>query len=102
MTLKLKTANFRLLTRAQSFNQPTQLAAKIFACGRELLAREIDGTKFRLIGIGVSVLAPAADSDFTDLIDRRIADAELAVDRLRARFGDEVVVKGLVFDEDED
>ena len=103
VTLKLKTANFRLRTRAQSFNQPTQLAAKIFACGRELLAREVDGTQFRLIGIGVSALKPAAGDDFTDLIDRRTAEAELAIDKLRARFGDEVVVKGLVFEqEDED
>jgi DNA polymerase-4 len=100
VTLKLKTAAFRLRTRAQSLHQPTQLAAKIFACGRDLLAREADGTKFRLIGVGVSALQPAADDDLADLIDRRTAKAELAIDRLRARFGDEVVVKGLVFDQD--
>jgi DNA polymerase-4 len=99
VTLKLKSADFRLRTRAQSFGQPTQLAAKIFACGRELLARETDGTKYRLIGIGVSALVPAAEGDFTDLLDRRTADAELAMDRLRARFGDDAVVKGLVFDQ---
>jgi DNA polymerase IV len=98
-TLKLKTADFRLRTRAQSFGQPTQLAAKIFACGRELLARETNGTRYRLIGIGVSALMPAAPGDFADLIDRRSADVELAMDRLRARFGDEAVVKGLVFDQ---
>jgi len=102
VTLKLKTADFRLRTRAQSFGQPTQLAAKIFACGRELLVRETDGTRYRLIGIGVSALMPAAAGDFADLIDRRTADAELAVDRLRARFGDDAVVKGLVFDQNDE
>ena len=102
VTLKLKSANFRLRTRAQSFDRPTQLAAKIFACGRELLAREIDGTQFRLIGIGVSGLAPATGGDLADLIDRRAAQAELAVDRLRERFGDEVVVKGLVFEQEDE
>ena len=102
VTLKLKTADFRLRTRAQSFGHPTQLAAKIFACGRELLARETDGTRYRLIGIGVSALMPAAPGDFVDLIDRRTADAELAIDRLRARFGDDAVVKGLVFDQDDE
>jgi DNA polymerase-4 len=102
VTLKLKTADFRLRTRAQSFGQPTQLAAKIFACGREMLARETDGTRYRLIGIGVSALMPAAAGDFADLIDRRTADAELAVDRLRARFGDDAVVKGLVFDQNDE
>jgi len=102
VTLKLKTADFRLRTRAQSFGHPTQLAAKIFACGRELLARETDGTRYRLIGIGVSALMPAAPGDFADLIDRRTADAELAIDRLRARFGNDAVVKGLVFDQDDE
>jgi DNA polymerase IV len=102
VTLKLKTADFRLRTRAQSFGHPTQLAAKIFACGRELLARETDGTRYRLIGIGVSALMPAAPGDFADLIDRRTADAERAIDRLRARFGDDAVVKGLVFDQDDE
>jgi hypothetical protein len=47
-------------------------------------------------------LVPAADYDLADLLDRRAAHAELAIDRLRARFGDEVVVKGLVFDQEED
>ena len=54
VTLKLKTGDFRLRTRAQSFERPTQLATKIYATGRELLVRELDGTQFRLIGIGVS------------------------------------------------
>jgi DNA polymerase-4 len=102
VTLKLKTADFRLRTRAQSFGQPTQLAAKIFACGRDLLARETNGTRYRLIGIGVSGLEPAAPGDFADLIDRRSADAERAIDALRARFGDDAVVKGLVFDQDDE
>jgi DNA polymerase IV len=102
VTLKLKTADFRLRTRAQSFSQATQLAARIFACGRDLLARETNGTRYRLIGIGVSGLEPAAPGDFADLIDRRSADAERAIDELRARFGDDAVVKGLVFDQDDE
>src|SRR5262249_32321618 len=56
VTLKLKSDRFQIRTRAQSFAPPTQLAAKIFAVGRELLAREIDGTRYRLIGIGASSL----------------------------------------------
>jgi len=74
----------------RSLGTPTQLAGRIFAAGRELLARETDGTKFRLIGIGVSALAGAAEADPADLVDhsgRRSAAAEHAVDRLRAKFG---------------
>ena len=102
VTLKLKTADFRLRTRAQSFAQPTQLAAKIFACGRELLGRETDGTRYRLIGIGVSALVAADGGDFADLIDRRTANAEHAIDKLRARFGADAVVRGLVFGEEDE
>jgi DNA polymerase-4 len=103
VTLKLKSADFRLRTRARSLAAPTQLAAKIFAAGRELLARETGGTKFRLIGIGVSALAGAAVADPADLIDehgRRSAAAERAVDRLRAKFGTDAVIRGLALDED--
>jgi DNA polymerase-4 len=104
VTLKLKSADFRLRTRARSLAAPTQLAAKIFAAGRELLANETGATKFRLIGIGVSALAEAADADPADLVDiggRRSAAAEHAVDRLRAKYGRAAVVRGIAFESDE-
>jgi DNA polymerase IV len=104
VTLKLKSADFRLRTRARALGAPTQLAAKLFAAGRELLARETSGTKFRLIGIGVSALAGAADADPADLVDeqgRRTAAAEHAVDRLRAKFGRAAVIRGIAFNEDD-
>jgi DNA polymerase-4 len=102
VTLKLKTADFRIRTRAQSFAHPTQLALRIFAAGRDLLAHEVDGTMFRLIGIGVSALREADGADFADLIDRRQAGAEQAIDRLREKFGDDAIVKGLALDETDD
>ena len=102
ITLKLKTADFRIRTRAQSISHPTQLAARVFAVGRDLLAHEADGTKFRLIGIGVAGLTPADGADRADLLDRRTAEAEQAIDRLRERFGDAAVVKGLSLDGRED
>ena len=104
VTLKLKTADFRIVTRARSLESPTQLAGKIFAAGRELLAREIDGTRYRLLGIGMSALADSSDADPADLIDRgaeRRAAVERAMDRLRGKFGHEAVVKGLALKEDE-
>jgi DNA polymerase IV len=102
VTLKLKTADFRIRTRAQSFARPTQLASRIFAAGRDLLVHEVDGTMFRLIGIGVSALREADGADFADLIDRRQAGAEQAIDRLREKFGDDAIVKGLALDETDD
>jgi DNA polymerase-4 len=102
VTLKLKTADFRIRTRAQSFDRPTQLAARIFATGRELLGRETDGTKFRLIGVGVSSLCDADGADLADLLDHRVAEAELAIDKLRERFGDDAVFKGLTLEDTDD
>jgi DNA polymerase-4 len=100
VTLKLKTADFRIRTRAQSFDHPTQFAAKIFAAGREMLARETDGSKFRLIGIGMSALCNANEADLTDLLDHRTAEAERAIDRLRQKFGDAAVIKGLALEDE--
>jgi DNA polymerase-4 len=101
VTLKLKTADFRIRTRARSLGEPTQLAARIFEAGRDLLSREIDGTKFRLLGIGTSNLVEGDKADAADLVDHkgeRAAKAEHAVDKVREKFGRGAVVKGLVFD----
>jgi len=73
---------------------------KIFAAARELLLRETDGTKFRLLGVGVTALADADQADPADFVDRRAAEAEHAVDRVRARFGDDAVRRGLAFEEE--
>jgi DNA polymerase-4 len=99
VTLKLKSADFKLRTRAQSLGAPTQLAARIFGAGRELLKREVGATRFRLIGIGVSNLEDAT-GDLADLIDRRSAQAEHAVDQLREKFGRDAVVKGLALEDE--
>jgi DNA polymerase IV len=102
VTLKLKTANFKIRTRARSLPAPTQLAGRIFAAGRDLLRREADGTRFRLLGVGLSALTTAADADPADLVDGRAAEAEHAVDRVRARFGDDAVIRGLAFERQEE
>jgi DNA polymerase-4 len=98
ITLKLKTADFRQRTRSQSIQAPTQLAGKIFAVTREMLAKEIDGTSFRLMGTGVSALRPGSQADDTDMLDRRSAHAERAIDDLRKKFGQAAVIRGIAYD----
>jgi DNA polymerase-4 len=98
ITLKLKTADFRQRTRSQSIHAPTQLAGKIFAVTREMLAKEIDGTSFRLMGTGVSALRPGSQADDTDMLDRRSAHAERAIDDLRKKFGQAAVIRGIAYD----
>jgi DNA polymerase-4 len=98
ITLKLKTADFRQRSRSQSLPAPTQLAAKIFSVAREMLGREIDGTAFRLMGTGVSALRPDSQADDTDMLDRRAAHAERAIDDLRRKFGQGAVIRGIAYD----
>jgi len=98
ITLKLKTADFRQRTRAQSIAAPTQLASKIFAICRDMLAKEIDGTAFRLMGAGVSALGPGSAANDTDMLDRRAAHAERAIDDLRRKFGQTAVIRGIAYD----
>ncbi|HEX4298699.1 MAG TPA: DNA polymerase IV [Devosia sp.] len=100
VTLKLKSAGFRLRTRARHLMIPTQLSNVLYETGSQLLAREIDGTAFRLIGIGLSGLTAADGRDPTDLVEPAIARkaaAERAMDRVRTRFGREAVVRGKLY-----
>lgn len=101
VTLKLKTTDFKLITRARSLEDPTRLAHRIFEHARELLAKETDGRRFRLIGVGVSELADPTLADPADLVDARATKrglAELATDSLRARFGREIIDRGIALD----
>jgi DNA polymerase-4 len=100
VTLKLKSSGFRLRTRSRQLMIPTQLATMLYETGVQLLAREIDGTAFRLLGIGVSGIQPASGSDPSDLVEPQIARraaAERAIDRVRLRFGREAVVRGKLY-----
>ena len=54
VVLKLKTSDFRILTRTRSLAHPTQRADLIFENIAALIGREADGQTYRLIGVGVS------------------------------------------------
>jgi DNA polymerase-4 len=97
VTLKLKTASHVLRTRSQRLPAPTAMPDLLFAAGQAMLAREADGTRFRLLGLGAQPLRPAAEVDPIDLADpdsaRRVA-RQKAVDRLRDRFGAGIIGRG--------
>jgi DNA polymerase-4 len=100
VVLKLKTADFRLRTRSASLDAPTQLADRIFRTAQAALKREADGTRFRLLGVGLSNLAPETGADPASLIDvagDKRAAAERAMDKIRAKFGGEAVGTGRAF-----
>jgi DNA polymerase-4 len=100
VTLKLKDKDFRVRTRAASGFLATQLAGRLFEASRRLLDAECDGTAYRLIGVGASELCDASEADRGDLADPDIvreAHREAAIDRLREKFGEAAVRRGLAF-----
>ena len=100
VTLKLKSANFELRTRTRGGLPPTQLATRLFEAGRDMLAKELDGTRYRLIGIGAGDLCDPEDADKGDLVDtgvKKEVAREKAIDALREKFGKGAVQRGTVF-----
>lgn len=97
IALKLKTAGFVSRTRSLRLSNPSQLPETLFEAARILLTREADGTPFRLIGVGAAPLVAEALADKGDLADtqatRRLA-RQIAIDRLRDRFGQAAVQRG--------
>ena len=67
VVLKLKTSDFRILTRSRSLAHPTQRADVIYDSIAAFIDREADGRMFRLIGVGVHEIAEAAVADPIDL-----------------------------------
>ena len=67
IVLKLKTSDFRILTRSRRLPHPTQRADLIFESAAALIDREANGRTFRLIGVGVGDLGPATTADPADL-----------------------------------
>ncbi len=94
VTLKLKTADFRLRTRSRRLADPTQLADTLYRTARHLLAGEAEGTtRFRLIGVGADGLVEGTAAELPTLFDRP-RHLEEAIDDIRRRHGDTAVRLG--------
>jgi DNA polymerase-4 len=95
--LKLKTTDFKIVTRRHTLDRPTQLARRLFETGTDLLKAEAKGKRYRLIGIGLADLVPAGTTDEADLFDQtgaRRDAAERAMDKVREKYGSSAIKKG--------
>lgn len=70
VVLKLKTGDFRVITRHQRLADPTRRGEVILRAGLGLLERQADGRAFRLLGIGMADICPADEADPPDLFGR--------------------------------
>ena len=100
-TLKLKTADFRGITRRRTMAVPTQAARTLFGVARELLAAEAHGQAYRLIGAGLSDLVDAAAGlDMFAEDERRARRNEQTIDAVRAKFGADAIVSARTLKKD--
>ncbi len=100
VTLKLKTSDFRTITRVRHLKNATQSAEEMFRTAELLLTREADGRAFRLIGIGAHDLVQAGQVLQGDLFGGAGpfgSKIDKAVDAVRDRFGDNAVARGRGF-----
>jgi DNA polymerase IV len=93
ITLTLRFADFRTITRSRTLNTPTDLDAAILATLQELFRTSWDGAaKLRLVGVALSLFStgPSAAGQL-DLLDagrrEKLERLARAADRLRDKFG---------------
>jgi len=105
--VKLKTSDFRLLTRQRQLTEATSASASLYTTAESLLAEFDDRGPFRLIGIGAYDLERATDELQLDLIDTGAARSQRldrVLDQVTERFGPGAVrwardlERGTVFD----
>jgi len=98
VTLKLKRANHKILSRQLKLREPTQYADTIYRTARALFDQLGEAGPFRLLGVGLSHLGPASEADREgDLLDPdagKRAKAERAADAIRQKFGKDAILKG--------
>lgn len=91
--LKLKTANFQLISRRQKLSEPTDVAERLYSAAVDLLEHVDHHGPFRLIGLVAYDLVGSNDHAqpglFSTLGRRR--ELEVAIDHLAERFGVNVV-----------
>jgi DNA polymerase-4 len=92
ISVKLRLANFKTMTRARTLPYPTDVAHEIYAtaCSLYESAGLDHGAQLRLVGVRVSGLTPATSANTQLTFDDRPVgwrEAEQAVDKIARRFG---------------
>ena len=93
ITLKLKHADFKIVTRSTTLSGPTQSSKAIYRTAAELLDRYPLEQKIRLIGVGTSGLTEETPPVQLDLFGRETRSTanwekiDRAVDSIHSKFG---------------
>jgi DNA polymerase-4 len=103
LTLKVRFADFRTITRAASFDQPTASAREISRTARRLLEAIDVSVGVRLLGVSMSGLAPSAGARQLSLDDVDAgswAEAERTIEEIRDRFGADAIAPAALIEAD--
>jgi DNA polymerase-4 len=93
ITLKLKHADFKIVTRSKTLARPTQSSKEIFRTAAGLLDQYRLEQKIRLVGVGGSGLTEQSPPVQLDLFERRARSnanwerVDRAVDSIHSKFG---------------
>jgi DNA polymerase IV len=98
ISIKVRRRDFETYTRQKSFSPPTQETRLVMQVATELLNRWLDEqprAAVRLLGVGVSDLAPAQQLDlFTSRESTEAGMLDETLDRIRGKYGTEAVKRG--------
>jgi DNA polymerase IV len=99
VTVKLRLANFKTITRSRTLAQPTDVTREIYAAACELYEGSgLDQrARLRLVGVRATGLKPAAGAAVQMTFDDRPVgwrEAEQAMDRIAGKFGSDAIQPG--------
>jgi DNA polymerase-4 len=96
ISVKLKTADFQLLSRQRRLTEPTDVTETIYSVGVELLKAFDHPGPFRLVGMAAYDLVSTEDKTQLDLFggSARQRRLDAAIDDLSERYGANIVHRG--------
>lgn len=102
VSVKVRTSDFRTLTRSRTLQTPTDVGRELYLAARELIAGvDLGGLPVRLVGVRADGLSAVADTVRQPTLDEAVGEpvrgrreAEHAMDLVRGRFGGSAIHAG--------
>lgn len=103
VTVKLRTSDFRTLTRSRTLTTPSDVGRELYLVARELVAgADLGGLPVRLVGVRAEGLEHVAATVRQPTLEEAVAEptpdrreAERVMDEVRARFGAAAIRTGV-------
>lgn len=101
ISLKVRFASFRTVTRSLSLEEGTDLQEEIYAAALELKKRIYMNEGVRLIGVSASNLAPSLETvDLFSTVREKQVKAAAVMDAIQEKFGEHALRKGFWLEEE--